>query len=125
MDKDSRAIRTTHLTLPSANVDEAKSPLYSLIVAIVNLLNGGISLGTGESQTFAGNVVGLYVDVLTPSVAGNDFTINHSLGYIPQCALVVRADRSVNIYISSQATDTKTITLRASVAGATIKVWIF
>lgn len=125
MDKDSRAVKTTHIALPISSAEETKSPLYGVILAIVNLLNGGISLGTGESQTFAGNAVGLYVDVLTPSVANTDFTIYHGLDYIPQCALVVRADRAVNIYISSQATDTKTITLRASVAGATIKVWIF
>lgn len=120
---DPRQDTTFHIPVPS---QEEKSNLYETVASIVNLLNGRISLGFGENQALTGNVVGVTIDVITPSVADTDFTIYHNLGFVPEHMIIVKADKAAIIYVSpTKYGDNNTLTLRSNVASATLKIWVF
>lgn len=125
MKTDPRTNTSSHIAIPAVTAEDAASPLYQAIVNIITRLNGKIDLGTGENQELTGNVIGVCVDVLTPPIADTDFIVYHNLGYVPQRAIVVNKDRFADIKVSpTQTQDTKTFTLRCSVASATLKIWI-
>jgi len=115
------------IAVPLALKTVISQTLYELLQQIAALLNGRISLGNGNNGTQSGNVVGRYIDVITPSTVNSDFTIKHDLKYVPSCYLVVSAEQNCAIpYLSPSLRPTTTdITLRVNTSSATIKLWIF
>lgn len=93
---------------------------------IVKALNGRLSMGNGLTGHRTGNLSGQWIDVLTPAVANTEFVVPHGLQRVPVAAVPVKKDRAVDIYDSSAGSWNDTlIYLKASVASATVKLWVF
>lgn len=117
-------------TAPNVAQDDIgiSNTLRNFLSKIVNKINGGISLGSGQHNTKSGDVLGVYVNVTLPSVAGTDFTITHNLGYVPNNYLVVNSDltsRGAIVYTGSALPDSNTITLRSLYSSGNVTIWIF
>ena len=107
------------------------------------VINGGISFGTrqtlsgtptqtpppppavpGTEQTIADNMRGTWILLTTPG-AGTDITVTHNIGSIPVGYLIMTKSAPVDIYTSpNNVLSTKTIVLRASVAGVRVQLFI-
>lgn len=106
--------------------EETALTVSSKIQGIIAALNGGLSLGTGETGSKAGNIRAQYVDVLTPGSANAEFIVPHGLGVKPIGYAVVRKDRAVDVYDSSAGSWTdELLYLKASVASATVRLLIW
>jgi hypothetical protein len=124
--QETRIDNSNHISLPEVTPAEAKTPLYAVLIQVVNRLNGKLDLGSGEHNKFTGNFYGVTYDVLTPSVQDTNFTVFHKLGYRPEHCVIIRADKAAIIYDSQDvARDEQTLTLRCNVASATLKLWVF
>lgn len=122
---DDRQDTSNHIPIPPVPTDPAYSVLYNAVVSLINLVNGKLSLGTGEDQTLGTNVIGFFQDVLTPATPNTDFVLYHRLGYIPQCTVKVAGVDYADIKRSNQAADEQTVTLQCNVASVTLKIWVF
>lgn len=126
MKPDPRAETQFHISLPVLEEKDTVSPVYNALLELCTKVNGRLSLGSGEHNALTGNIEGICIDVLTPSIADTNFTINHNLGYVPQRCAIMLADRAATIYLAPDAGRTETqITLRCNVASATLKIWIY
>lgn len=91
-----------------------------------NLLNGGVSLGTGPG--WSGHIDGEIVDVETSVGAGVDFGIPHNLGRIPVGFILLAATAAGGL-ISPQATtahtDTMLMVQHQGVVGDRYRIMVF
>jgi len=93
---------------------------------IISRINGGWSMGTGVSGYKAGNLDAQYIDVLAPSAANTEFVIPHGLGRRPIGYVVVRSDRAVSVYDSSNGSwGDSLMYLKADTASATIRLLVW
>lgn len=99
-----------------------KGMLRRLYETLARTINGQVSFGDG---THRGNIQGNWVSVTTPGVANTDFTVNHVLGTIPVGYLVMSKAAAVDIYTGSVVATKTQITLRATVAGVAVQLFIF
>lgn len=76
--------------------------LNSQLGALVQRLNGGVSLGNGVHQTRAGCLDANYLDVRFPAVV-TETPVVHGLGRRPVGYLVVRRAVEVEVYDSNPA----------------------
>lgn len=116
------------LAVPQSLKTIIPSVLYDFLLQVVSLINGKISLGSGEDNTSSGNIKGTYVNVATPAAPDEVFTIRHELGYIPIGYLVISRELDcADPYIAYTPTpDINTISFGCSSAGPiNLKIWIF
>lgn len=62
------------------------------------LLASGVSVGTGESSSAAGNLSGQFIDWVFSATPDSLETIPHGLGKAPVAVIPVRMDRACIIY---------------------------
>jgi hypothetical protein len=86
------------------------------------VINGHISFGDGINRD---NIDGNWANLTTPVAPNTDFVVNHNLGRLPVGYLVTYKDRAVDVYTGSVPATTTQITLRATVASAVIRLFIF
>lgn len=96
--------------------------IRKLYEQLARVLNGNVSFGNSVSGR--DNIAGEWVVVPDTGPANTDFTVVTKLGTIPVGYLVMQADRSVSIYTGVAPWTTNTITLRASVANASIVLFV-
>jgi len=102
------------------------SALVQAVRNIIQILNRGISLGSGATGYQAGNLDAQYVDMITPGVADTEFEVPHQLGRVPIGYEPVRQDRAVSIYDSNSGSwNDSRLFLKANVASASIKLRVY
>lgn len=90
------------------------------------ILRGNVSYGNLTITDEGRNVDGWPVTgVVTPAVADTTFSVTHGLGRIPVGFHVMSKNKAVDVYESGVAWTNTTISLKASVATATVKLFIF
>ena len=92
--------------------------LYELLARGVNY---NISFGSGTESE---NINGVWANVVTPGVANTDFTVTHNLGRVPVGYIVMKKDIATDIYDGSVAATVTQITLRATVATVTVRLFV-
>ena len=85
------------------------------------VINGQLSFGDGLSPD---NLAGSWVDVVTPGVANTDFTVSHNLGRLPVGYWIMQKDKACDVYQGGVASTVTQLTLKASVATATLKLFV-
>lgn len=107
-----------HFHDPS-NVTKTLQKMYKIF-------RGNVSYGNLTSTDEGRNVDGWPVTgVVTPGVADTTFSVTHGLGRIPVGFHVMSKNKAVDVYESGTAWTNTTISLKASVATATVKLFIF
>lgn len=69
-----------------------------LLNAVLPALLGGISLGSGESSSIAGNFRGQIIDWVFSATPNSLETIPHGLGVVPVAVIPLIKDRAGDIY---------------------------
>jgi len=87
---------------------------------LVLVINGNIGFGDG---THADNINGSWVSVTFAS-ANTDTTITHNLGRIPVGYIVMTKSQACDVYTGSVSATKSQITLRGTVAGTTVTLFI-
>lgn len=109
-------------TFETGGSDAEKWPrlrrVYELVAKTVNY---GISFGDG---TQSDNIDGIWANVVTPGAPNTDFTVTHNLGRIPVAYFVATKAAACDIYTGSVASTTTTLTLRGTVAGIAVRLFI-
>jgi hypothetical protein len=72
--------------------------LYKRIIDICRVVNGNVHVGNPQSGP--DNLLGYWLDVVTPGVADTEFTVTHNLGFIPTGIIVFAVDKAAVIYAS-------------------------
>jgi len=88
---------------------EALNQLNSLISAVAKTLNEGISLGTGDQGTLAGNLRAQYIEVITPTIADTEFVVPHGLGRRAIGYDISKIDKGGIVYVSSAGSWSSTL----------------
>lgn len=88
---------------------------------LTRVINGNIGFGNG---VVIDNIDGAWANATT-GLANTDFTLVHNLGRVPIGYLLVQSDIATVVYTGSVAATTTNITLKATGATATIRVFIF
>ena len=106
--------------------EQTAAYLSGALRSIISRFNTGLSFGSGDSGHKAGNFDAQYIDVFTPSIADEEFTIPHGLGRKPIGYDVVRRDKACIVYDSSGGSwGDDTMYLKCNTASATIKLRIY
>jgi len=95
--------------------------LRSIYQNLVNVINGNLGFGDGTSID---NISGNWINVVAPGAANTDFTVNHNLNRLPVGYLVMSKSASTDIYTGSIAGTKTQLTLRSTVAGVTIRLFV-
>lgn len=90
--------------------------------SVTGVINGRVGFGDGTNPD---NIDLVWKSVTTPGSANTDFTVTHNLGRLPVGYLVVSKDKACDVYDGSVASTITDITLKATVATATLKLWVF
>ncbi len=115
-------MRVPDKLLPSrSDLRSHHSMLSGLWERMARAVNGRMSFGDGTSSD---NIDGVWATPVTPGVANTDFTVTHNLGRIPSGFLVFNKSAACDVYQGSVAWTTSQITLRATVVGVTVKLFI-
>lgn len=88
---------------------------------LITIINGQIGFGNG---VISDNIDGAWANATT-GAPNTDFTLVHNLGRLPVGYLLVMSDVATVIYNGSVPATTTDITLKASGAATTIRVFIF
>jgi len=88
---------------------------------LARIVNGNISFGDG---TTADNINGVFASAAVPGTPNTNFVITHNLGRIPVGYLVLGKTAAGDIYDGTVAATKTTLTLRASVASFTVRLFI-
>jgi hypothetical protein len=101
------------------------SQLYKALqqawTALALAVNGNISFGNPTSG--AVNISGAWVS-FTVATANVDQTLTHNLGRIPAGYIVMSKSEACDVYNGSAASTQTQITLRGTVAGAIVELFI-
>ncbi len=81
------------------------------------------SVGFGDG-THRDNIDGNWVTVVTPVAVNTNFTINHTLNRVPVGYLPMQKSAACDVYTGSVAGTKTQLTLRATVGGVTLKLFI-
>lgn len=106
---------------PKWNLSKFATMLRKLWTQLAKVVNHGISFGNPTSG--ADNISGAWFIFTTPA-PNTDFVITHNFGRVPVGYLVMTKSASVDIYTGSVPSDDTTITLRATVAGVVVSMFI-
>jgi|SRR5712664_1479638 len=88
---------------------------------LARVLNGLVSFGNGLSRD---NIDGEWAVIPDTGAANTNFTVTHNMLRLPVGYILMDSDRAVSIYNGSVARTTTTITLKASVANASVTLFI-
>jgi hypothetical protein len=88
---------------------------------LAKIINGQIGFGNG---VLSDNIDGAWANATT-GAANTDFTLAHNLGRLPVGYLLAKSDVGTVIYDGSIPATKTQITLKATGAAATIRVFIF
>jgi hypothetical protein len=94
------------------------------------VIDGRLSFGNAAPavdvpyKDLSQNLDGVWVEHVTTG-PNTDMTITHSLGRIPQGYLVMSKSAACDLYTGSVVATTTQITLRATVSGVTLQIFIF
>lgn len=91
---------------------------YSLLARV---LNGNLGFGDGTNRD---NLDGVWASPVTPGAPNTDFTITHNLGRVPVGYFVMSKSGACDVYTGSVAATSTQLTLRGTVAGVTLKLFI-
>lgn len=89
---------------------------------VTGVINGHIGFGDGVK---ADNVDLVWLQVTTPVTPDTDFVLTHNLLRVPVGYLIVRSTGQCSVYNGSMAATEHEITLRATVAGVDLSLWVF
>lgn len=93
-----------------------------LVKQFARALNGAVGFGDATNQD---NIDGAWSgNIVTPSVPGTNFVVEHKLGRIPVGYWVMRKDRAVDVYDGTTTWDNQNISFRASVGDANVNIFI-
>jgi hypothetical protein len=93
------------------------------IELLAQALAGNVSYGSSMSNTDQDlNLLIWKATGITPGVANTDFTINHSLGFVPNTIVGQDTNNGGLLYRGSVAWTKTTVTLRCTTATAAYKV---
>jgi hypothetical protein len=95
--------------------------LRKIYVNLASAFNGNIGFGDG---TLTDNLNGAWASPVTPGAVNTDFTVTHNLGRIPVGYLVMSKSAACDVYTGSVGATKTQLTLRATVAGVTLKLFI-
>jgi hypothetical protein len=97
------------------------SMLRQNYINLTKVINGSVGYGDGtNSDNISGNWA-----TATPPNANVDFVVTHNLGRVPVGYHVMSKSASTDIYTGSVGGTKTQITLRSTVAGVTVKLFIF
>jgi hypothetical protein len=85
------------------------------------IINGGLSFGAGTNKD---NIDGAWIAVTTPAGANTDFAVTHNLGRIPVGYIVMTKSAACDIYTGSVGGTTTQLTLRGTVNGVTVTLFV-
>jgi len=88
---------------------------------VSKILNGLFSFGDGTNRD---NIAGNWVNVTTPVAPNTDFAVNHNLGQLPVGYLVMQKSAACDVYTGSVAATKTQITLRATVGGVALRLFV-
>ena|SRR6266851_1806200 len=112
-----RPIRTGSLTTPTFDT------IARWLENHGRVLDGNISYGQSNTDR-SRNIIHFKANGVSPGVVNTDFTITHSLGYIPVTIIGQDTNNGGLLYRGSVAWTKTTITLRCTTATATYNVWV-
>jgi hypothetical protein len=99
--------------------------LVAAVNSIIRKFNGYISLGSGDSGSWAGNIDAQYLDVYFKA-ANTEVEIPHGIGRIPTGYDVTLKDRACDVYTSSLGSWSDTmLLLKCTVAGSTVRLRVY
>lgn len=91
----------------------------------ISKVTGNISFGLSNTDA-SKNIVGYWaLNLVTPATANSQFSIAHSLGYVPIGFHVVNKNTSCDLYASGTAWTSSEVFLKCTVASATVNLFIF
>ena len=67
----------------------------------------------------------MFASVTAPVTPGDEFAVEHGLGFEPIGFLVISKDRACDVYLSATAATKDIIYLKATVADANLKIMVF
>lgn len=85
------------------------------------VINGGLSFGAGTTKD---NIDGAWVTAVTPGAPNTDFVVTHNLGRIPVGYIVMSKSAACDVYTGSVGATATQLTLRGTVAGVTVTLFI-
>ncbi len=88
---------------------------------LASLVSGRLRFGDGVSPD---NLDGVWASPVTPGVANTDFTVTHNLQRIPVGYIVMSKSAACDVYTGSVVATVTQLTLRATVVGVTLKLFI-
>lgn len=118
-----RAIPSLDFSHPQPEVKSLRNFGQSLQKSyrnLVGVVNGKIGYGDGQKSD---NIDGVWQTVTFP-VANADVVITHNLGRIPVGYHIMTKSVSCDVYNGSIASTKTQITLRGTVAGATVSLFL-
>lgn len=108
-------------------VETVSAALISLLnlfqQEIVRKINGAITFGNGDHATQTGNIKGQWIELITPSTPGQEFSVPHDAGKVPAGVMKLRSDKAAHVYDSNIGGWTDTIIyLKCDVSSVTIRI---
>lgn len=88
---------------------------------LARVVNYHIGFGDGTSSD---NVDGTWINVTSPNVANTDFTVNHNLQRIPAGYHVWQKSAACDVYTGAVAATSTQLTLRATQANVTLRIFV-
>jgi hypothetical protein len=112
------------LTKDGRLTNQAMLAVYSALTAAIRVLNGFVSLGSGQQAAQTGNIDGQWIEHLFIA-ANTEQEIPHGLRRKAIGYCVWAKDRACDIYEANRGSwDENTIRLKSTVAGATVLIQV-
>src|SRR5229473_6147514 len=108
-------------TLEFSGTSDRWSVLQRAWQLFARVFNGSVGFGDGKKRD---NIDGNWVSVVTPVAINTDFTINHILNRVPVGYLTMQKSAACDVYTGSVAATKTQLTLRATVGGVALKLFI-
>lgn len=102
-------------------IQSSDSALRKLWEQLARVINYHIGFGDGVN---ADNVDGVWVTAVTPGTPNTNFTVTHNLGRVPVGYIPMSKTAATDIYTGSVAATTTQLTLKATIAGVTVNLFI-
>jgi hypothetical protein len=112
---------TGAVSLTTKWVDSFVQMIKNVYQNLAQAINGNLTFGDGTNQD---NFDGSWININTPVTPNTDFTMNHNLGRIPAGYIVMEKNAACDVYTGSVVATKTAITLRATVAGVAIRLFI-